>query len=387
MKKRIALLLALALAICALSLPALADSALLSQNGIELRALNYEISSTASPFLQLYVYASNDTDTKTWISAKNATVNGVPVKSAGVTLDPYTEYGDGNQDIMFMTTDEDTAVSGAAISNPRQIEMDLVAMNSDTYEHLFEKHVSLDVLNLGDSNPAPSGGGNDSYVPDTGNTAPAYTPASYDFKTLKQGSKGQAVRDLQQRLTDLYYLNDKVDGSFGRNTCTAVRSFCEQNGLPIGSQATPEMQELLYSSSAKYYVEPYLPLMIAGSYIVETPLDLGLENGFLEVELVNRSPDTAIRGYVLSFYQTDMYGNRINLSPNGGELYHFEMEMMKYIEPGHYLNAKDAYPYVINKFYSTYAVYVGVKTVVMENGDVRDIDLDDVSYFECRVAN
>ena len=64
MKKRIALLLALALAICALSLPALADSALLSQNGIELRALNYEISSTDPPLLLLYVYASNDTDTK-----------------------------------------------------------------------------------------------------------------------------------------------------------------------------------------------------------------------------------------------------------------------------------------------------------------------------------
>ena len=289
--------------------------------------------------------------------------------------------------MMFMTTDEDTAAGGAAISDPRRIEMDLVAMDNDTYARLFEQHVSLDVQSLGGEDASPGNSGNDSYAPTTGNTAPAYTPASYDFKELKQGSKGQAVRDLQQRLTDLYYLNDKVDGSFGRNTCTAVRCFCEQNGLPIASQATPEMQELLYSSSAKYYVEPYLPLMIAGSYIVETPLDLGLENGFLEVELVNRSPDTAIRGYVLSFYQTDMYGKQINLSPNGGELYHFEMEMMKYIEPGHYLNAKDAYPYAINKFYSTYAVYVGVKTVVMEDGDVRDIDLDDVTYFECRVAN
>ena len=45
-----------------------------------------------------------------------------------------------------------------------------------------------------------------------GRTAPSYTPASTDYKTLKPGNKGRAVRDLQQRLIDLGYLSGKADG-------------------------------------------------------------------------------------------------------------------------------------------------------------------------------
>ena len=102
----------------------------------------------------------------------------------------------------------------------------------------------------------------------------------------------------------------------------------------------------------------------------------------MNIMLVNRSPTRGIRGYVLSYYQTDMYGNRRDLDPDGRGLTHMEFDEMNYIEPGHY---KDSFTYVIGNFYGTYAVYVGVQKIVFDDGEIREIDLDDVSYCECAI--
>jgi len=196
------------------------------------------------------------------------------------------------------------------------------------------------------------------------------------------------VRDLQQRLTDLGYLNDKVDGSFGRNTNTAVRSFCDQHGLPIRSEATPEMQQLLYSSSAQYYQEPYIPLVIGATYDLETPQQTGLNNcGMMNIQVVNRSSTRGIRGFVLSYYQTNMYGERVNLlnpdyAAGRDPIYTFEQEQMNYVEPGHY---KNAMTYSIERYFNTYAVYVGVKKIVFDDGEVRELSDDEIEYFECAI--
>lgn len=72
------------------------------------------------------------------------------------------------------------------------------------------------------------------------------------YSTLKRGSKGQAVRNLQTRLADLGYMSyDQIDGSYGGITETAVYNFCINNFL-TGSNGTayPYTQYKLYDVTA-----------------------------------------------------------------------------------------------------------------------------------------
>ena len=389
MKKLAALFLTLSMLLLATGIPALAETTLVKQDGLELRVLGYSLDSTSdAPILTLNIRVINDKDIKLWVGFTDSTVDGVPVKDTGRSIDPHTDTGaDAPKYYSFMGSDDDGGAGYAALKTARTLRTTLVVQDYDNYDELFRQEVTIDIADLSKGaapvetpKPTVAPSKSDTSSGYSSDTAPAYTPASTNYKTLKQGSRGRAVRDLQQRLIDLGYLTGKVDGSFGRNTITAVRSFQEQNSLPIGNEASPEMQAYLYSSSARYYVEPYLPLSIGPTYKLETPQKTHLDNaGMMNILLVNRSSTRGIRGYVLSYYQTDMYGNRITMTAG---LTHFESQEMNYIEPGHY---KDAFSFVIEKYYNTYAVYVGVQQVVLDDGEVREIDLDEVTYFECAI--
>ena len=50
---------------------------------------------------------------------------------------------------------------------------------------------------------------------------------------LKKGSRGPAVKDLQQKLTSLGFSTKGIDGSFGPNTDNAVRQFQKSRGLVV----------------------------------------------------------------------------------------------------------------------------------------------------------
>ena len=70
-------------------------------------------------------------------------------------------------------------------------------------------------------------------------TPPASKP--YPDRNLYDGCSGEDVKDVQQRLKDLGYLDDKVDGKYGPNTELAMRSFQIKNGLSgtgMGNEAT-----------------------------------------------------------------------------------------------------------------------------------------------------
>ena len=70
---------------------------------------------------------------------------------------------------------------------------------------------------------------------------PAPTPA-----TLKNGSKGDAVKEVQQLLKDLGYYIGSVDGDFGSGTEKAVKAFQSRNGLTadgvVGSQTLAKLR-------------------------------------------------------------------------------------------------------------------------------------------------
>ncbi len=393
MKKLLIVLLTLALLLGALSVPALAESRLLSWNGFEIWVTDYSYNehTDGKTTLRMDVRVVNNTDHRILVLLNDVQIDGTEINGAGVSND---EPGSTNTDWMLFSPTEDNPTGGSgAISTGSQIDMTMRVVDHDSYEELYRQSVSVNLYDLSvggdstdysDDTPADFGHGGAS----SASYAPPYTPASTDYKMLKQGSKGQAVRDLQQRLTDLGYLNDKVDGSYGRNTNTAVRSFCDQHGLPIQSEATPEMQQLLYSGNAQYYQEPYIPLVIGATYELETPQQTGIyNNGMMNIQVVNRSSTRGIRGFVLSYYQTDMYGERVNLldpdhAAGRDPIYTFEQEQMNYVEPAHY---KNAMTYSIPRYFNTYAVYVGVKKIVFDDGEVRELADSDIVYFECAI--
>ena len=67
---------------------------------------------------------------------------------------------------------------------------------------------------------------------------------------LHNGSKGEKVWQLQERLQQLGYYEGTVDGEFGPGTREAVLLFQKKNGLDMDVLAGEETQRVLYSEEA-----------------------------------------------------------------------------------------------------------------------------------------
>ena len=67
---------------------------------------------------------------------------------------------------------------------------------------------------------------------------------------LHNGSQGEKVWKLQERLQELGYYTDVVDGQFGQGTKEAVIAFQKKNGLDADGYAGEETQKILYSDQA-----------------------------------------------------------------------------------------------------------------------------------------
>lgn len=82
-------------------------------------------------------------------------------------------------------------------------------------------------------------------------TPPADDPTSLiPTRNLYNGCSGDDVKVVQQRLKDLGYLDDKVDGKFGPNTELAMRAFQIKNGLSATGMGNPATYEVLFSVDA-----------------------------------------------------------------------------------------------------------------------------------------
>ena len=87
-------------------------------------------------------------------------------------------------------------------------------------------------------------------------TIGASATATPGASALKDGSTGQAVKTLQQRLKDLGYYTGSVDGSFGKGTTQAVKEFQQANGLNADGVAGANTLNKVNSSSAKKKATP-----------------------------------------------------------------------------------------------------------------------------------
>lgn len=73
------------------------------------------------------------------------------------------------------------------------------------------------------------------------------------YKALQYGSKGESVKQLQQRLKELGYLSGKVDGIYGNATVKAVKAFEKAYGQKQTGVASVGMQMHLYAADALAY--------------------------------------------------------------------------------------------------------------------------------------
>lgn len=383
MKKLTAVFLILALALGALAVPALADTTF-NAGGIQAYPLRCELHDRGGNDVSLSVYMRviNNSGHPATILIKDAKVDGTPIYGAGISgLEVNADTGNNSNEYFLFKPEYSTDDAAArALRNAGTITMTLQAFDRDSYDDIVVDSFEINIPALSDS--SDYGGDIDDvdfgHGGNSGRTAPAYTPASYDFTTLKKGSKGQAVKDLQQRLTDLGYLNDKVDGSFGTVTGIAVMSFCDQNGLSVSAEATPAMQELLYSSSAQYYDEPYIPLVIGTEYKWKS--NARNDVGTFYIQLVNRS-HRQIRGYEIYLYRTNMWDEKI-YNDDGGWLYKYEE--IQTFKPGQWQNTN---PLVFGYFAYTYTVWAGIHKIVFDDGEIREVDYDDIEWFPCVVKN
>ena len=85
--------------------------------------------------------------------------------------------------------------------------------------------------------------------------------ASARYRSLRYGSEGEDVKELQTRLTALGYYTGKISGKFLEGSENGIKQLQRNNGLEVTGVADPSTQELLFSADAvgKHDVEEPTP--------------------------------------------------------------------------------------------------------------------------------
>ena len=90
---------------------------------------------------------------------------------------------------------------------------------------------------------APTAAPTDTPAP-TGTPAPTPSPTAAP-PTLKYGDQGEAVSELQSRLSELGYYVGRISGNFLEGTQNGVKRFQEDYGLEVTGELDPESAEVL----------------------------------------------------------------------------------------------------------------------------------------------
>lgn len=106
--------------------------------------------------------------------------------------------------------------------------------------------------------------------------APAPAPSSTTGGRLVLGSRGDAVKELQQRLQALGLYQGNIGGNFGPGTEAAVKAFQQQKGLTVDGWAGPETMAALRSAGNAGPVAPTPGTPASGR--VQAAIDFGLAN-------------------------------------------------------------------------------------------------------------
>lgn len=100
--------------------------------------------------------------------------------------------------------------------------------------------------------------------------SPEITPEPTVFTLIKEGSEGEDVARVQQRLIELGYLRGEADGKYGRATNLAVQSFQKAAGLDVDGMTGEKTADALFADNAPHAPEPTASLAPEAS---QTPTD------------------------------------------------------------------------------------------------------------------
>ena len=113
------------------------------------------------------------------------------------------------------------------------------------------------------------------------------TPAPEKTDTLKQGSKGTAVKELQQKLIKQGYLSGNADGVYGPKTVAAVKAFQKANNLKADGVAGAKTLSSL-SGSPEATATPAPATTTASTTQVKTAGGIQYANWYDKVKAVAR---------------------------------------------------------------------------------------------------
>jgi putative chitinase len=112
--------------------------------------------------------------------------------------------------------------------------------------------------------------------------------------TLKQGSSGPDVRNLQQKFKELGFDPNGVDGHFGTGTAKAVRAFQQANGLKVDGEVGPKMRTALQLDGVVSAAAAPGGTSATTATPAETPgLNLAALTGLIPDEVRAQIPQTA----------------------------------------------------------------------------------------------
>ena len=345
----------------------------------ELVSYGVNIYGSSSPDMFLYFHVVNNTDKTLDLYFDDAKVNGIDVLGTGIY---DVQPGDDNEDDpdrIWVMSKTGSAEGEEAILNAETVEGALVLQDSESREKLVLKEVTIDLAQLeGERNDYSYSSSDSTDTTSTTDTSVESGPADYtpapSYRTLKQGDTGEDVKNLQLKLIELGYLYDTADGSFGPRTAQAVKDFNEANGLDGGQCADQCTQELAYSGLANAYTEPWVPLEIGANFYYDPIPEVN--TFFFKVEVTNHSRSRTIRGYELSVYYTNVWGDILD----GGVTY--TQTMTQQVAPGETLYSAS---FNLGNWYSVDTVWVGVSKIVFDDGEIREPD--EVTYYSCQLPS
>ena len=192
-------------------------------------------------------------DTLKALYASNAARSGSVAASTGQTLEKGSE---GDAVRMLQRKLKDLGYLSGTVDGSYGIATEAAVIAFQQRNGLTpDGKAGTATLNRLYSNDAVKNGGSpvDTSTRTDGNTSTGASTsgiASTGYVTLEEGSKGDTVRKLQERLKKLGYYNGSVDGSFGEGTAAAVMAFQLRNNLTVDGKAGPATQRALYGGNA-----------------------------------------------------------------------------------------------------------------------------------------
>lgn len=351
--------------------------ALASWKGFELTPLRTERwqFSNGSVSLRLYVRVVNETGTKLTLRVEDMTVDGVALPATSIfDIKTGTDTGESSEANILIYVDENITDSVTrAVLYGSDMSMKLILHDARTHEDLYMEKVALDLSALPNETTIAEPSDDPAPTPTSVEPPAARTPEATRipdrnvYTPLFEGDKGEDVRRMQRRLIELGYLNDTADGEYGPRTAAAVKAFCEQNGLGAYAYASASMLELLYSSYASPYQEPWVPLVFQEGAWAEWRKARNDQLGF-HAKVTNTSRTHTVRAFELYMYATDVWGDRIY----GEKLYYGTTT--KTVKPG----ASVYSDYFLLPNGSQIAkVWCGIKKVIFDDGTIRENDTVD----------